>query len=73
MVAIPQQTKSPSDFRGILLERRKTSHGWPKCLCKTPPKVVLCNNNLYTNPIEKHQYEEPEEKDDSICQYAERR
>ena len=32
-------TMHPSEVRGILPERRKTSHGWPKCLRKTPPKA----------------------------------
>ena len=36
MVASPQQNKPPSEVRGILPKRRKTTQGWPKCLQKTP-------------------------------------
>ena len=67
MVASPQQTKHPSEVRGILPERRKTPHGWPKCLRKTPPKKILRNNDLYnTQKIENRHYEEPKEKDNKV-------
>ena len=47
-VASLQQTKqSTNEVRGILPERRKMPHGWAKCLRKTPPKLVLRNNDLY--------------------------
>ena len=53
-----------NELRGILSERRKMSHGWLKCLRKTPPKLVLHNNDHYnTQKIENHHYEEPEERD----------
>ena len=37
MVASPQQTKQPSEVRGILHERRNMPCGWPKCLRKKHP------------------------------------
>ena len=64
MVASPQQTMPPSEVRGIMPERRKMPHGWPKCLEKTL-KLVLHNNDLYKQ-VENHHYEEPEEKDHRV-------
>ena len=46
MVASPQQIKQPTyEVRGILPERRTMPCGWPKCLRKTPPNMVLRNND----------------------------
>ena len=75
MVASPQQSRQQrNEVTGILPEGRKMPHGWPKCLRKTPPKLVLCNNNLYnTQKIESHHYKEPEERKQGIHQYAEKR
>ena len=53
-------------MKGILPERRKMPCGWPKCLRKTPPKLVLHNNDLYNNQMENLHYEEPEEKDNRV-------
>ena len=68
VVASPQQAKQLTTVvRGILPKRRKTPHGWPKCLRRTPPKLVLRNNNLYnTEKIENHYYEELQEKDNRV-------
>ena len=68
MVASPQQTKQPTNaVRGILAKRRKMPHGWPKCLGRTPPKMVLRNNDLYnTEKIENHHYKEPQEMDSRV-------
>ena len=68
MVASLQQSKQPTnEVRGILPERRKLPHGWPKCLKRTPPKLVLRNNNLCnTEKIENHHYEEPQENDNRV-------
>ena len=68
MVVSLQQTKQPTnEVRGILPERRKTPNGWPKCLRKTPLKLVPRNNDLYnTQKIENHHYEEPEDKDSRV-------
>ena len=43
------------------MERRKRPHGWPQCFCKTSPKPILHNSDLYMDPLEKHLYEEPED------------
>ena len=37
-----------------------------KVFAKTPPKLVLDNNDLYNNQMENHHYEEPEEKDNRV-------
>ena len=68
MVAYLQQTRQPTnEVRGILPKRRKMPHGWPKCLRRTPLKMVLRNNDLYnTEKIKNHHYEEPQEKDDRV-------
>ena len=68
MVASLQQTKQPTnEIRGILPDRRKTPCGWPKCLGRTPPKLVLRNNDVSnTEKIENHHYEELQEKDNRV-------
>ena len=66
MVASPQQTKQPSEVRGIWPERRKMPCGWPKCLRKIPPKLVMHNSDLYNNQMENHHYEEHEEIDNRL-------
>ena len=67
-IASPHQTKQPTnEVIGILPKRRKMPCGWPKCLRKTPPKLVMRNNDLYnTEKTESHHYEEPEEKDNRV-------
>ena len=68
MVVSQQQTRQPmNEERGILSERRKMPCGWPKCLGRTPPKMVLRNNDLYnTEKMENHHYEEPQEKGNRV-------
>ena len=45
---------------GILLDKRRTPHGWPTCLKKQPPRVAFRNNNIYMiNDEESNPYEEP--------------
>ena len=63
MVASLQQAKQPmKELRGILPERRKTPHRWPKCLKRTPLKNPLRNNDLYNmRKVDNHHYEEPQE------------
>ena len=62
MVVSPQPNK-PSEVRSIInMKRRKKPHGWPQCIHKTLPGPTLHNSNLYMDPIEKHLYEEPEER-----------
>ena len=47
---------------GILLDKRRTPHGWPTCLKKQPPRVVFRNNDIYMiNGEESDPYEEPQE------------
>ena len=42
-------------------------HGWPKCLGKTPPKMVQRNIDLYnTEKIENHHYKGQQEKNNRI-------
>ena len=68
MVASLQQTRQhTNEVRGILSKRRKMPHGWPKCSRRTPPKIVLRNNDLYnTEKIENHHYKEPQEKGNRV-------
>ena len=68
MVASPQQTRQPTnEVRGILPKRRKMPHGWPKCAGRTPPKMVLRNNDLYNiEKIDNHHYKEPQEKNNRV-------
>ena len=41
--------------------------GWPKCLRRTPPKLILRDNDLYnTEKIENHHYKEPQEKGNRV-------
>ena len=48
---------------GILLDKRRTPHGWSACLKKQPPRVVFRNNDIYmVNGEESDPYEEPQEK-----------
>ena len=47
---------------GILLDKRKTPHGWLTCLTKQPPRVAFRNNVIYmVNGEESDPYEEPQE------------
>ena len=63
MIMSPQPNK-PSEVRGLLtMERRKRPQGRPQCFHKTTPKPSLCNSNLYMDPIEKHFYKEPEDRE----------
>ena len=70
-IAMPtaaETTKQPlKEVRGILPEKKKTPHGWPASLKKTPPKVGFQNNNIYVvhTSDEEHHYEEPKEKEES--------
>ena len=57
--AKPHRTK----IRGILLDKRKVSHGWPACLRRLPPRVAFKNNDIYmVNDEEANSYEELKEK-----------
>ena len=48
---------------GILLDKRRTPHGWPACLKKQPPRVAFRNNDIYiVNGEEIDPYEEPQER-----------
>ena len=48
---------------GILTEKRRTSHGWPACLKRQPPRVAFRNNDIYiVNGEESDPYEEPKER-----------
>ena len=48
---------------GILLDKRRTPHGWPACLKKQPPRVAFRNNDIYmVNGEESDPYEEPQER-----------
>ena len=69
MVVPPQQNIQPTnEVRGILPERRKTPHGWPRCLRRTPPNMVLRNNDLcnINENIENHHYKELQEEDNTV-------
>ena len=47
---------------GILLDKRRTPHGWPACLKKQPPRVAFRNNDIYmVNDEESDPYKEPQE------------
>ena len=35
------------EIQGILPNKRRTSHGWPTCLKKQPPRVVFRNKDIY--------------------------
>ena len=57
--AKPHQT----EIWGILLDKRRTPHGWPTCLKKQPPRVAFKNNGIYMiNDEESHTYEEQKER-----------
>ena len=48
---------------GILPNKRRTSHGWPACLKKQPPRVAFRNNDIYiVNSEESDPNEEPQEQ-----------
>ena len=48
---------------GILLDKRRTPHGWPTCLKKQPLRVAFRNNDIYMiNDEESNPYEEPQER-----------
>ena len=48
---------------GILLDKRRTPHGWAACLKKQPPGVAFTNNDIYMiNDEESDPYEEPQER-----------
>ena len=50
------------EIQGILLDKRRTPHGWPTCLKKQPPRVAFKNNDIYmVNGEESNPYEEPQE------------
>ena len=65
MTAAAEPVKQPlREIRGILLEKKKTPHGWLACLKKTPPKVAFRNNDIYlvrSSDEDDHNYEEPKE------------
>ena len=51
------------EIQGILLDKRRTPHGWPACLKKQPPGVAFRNNDIYMiNDEESGPYEEPRER-----------
>ena len=37
----------PMEIQRILLDKRRTPHGWPACLKKQPPRVAFRNNDIY--------------------------
>ena len=51
------------EIQGILLEKRRTPHGWPTFLKKQPPRVAFRNNDIYmVNGEESDPYKEPQER-----------
>ena len=57
--AKPHRTK----IQGILLDRKRVTHGWPACLRRQPPRVAFKNNDIYmVNDEEGNNYEEPRER-----------
>ena len=52
-----------TEIRGILLDERKVSCGWPACLRRQPPRVAFKNNDIYmVNDKEVNSYEELRER-----------
>ena len=52
-----------TEIWGILLDKRKVSHGWPACLRRQPPRVAFKNNDIYmVNNEEASNYEESRER-----------
>ena len=48
---------------GILLDKRRTPHGWLTCLKKEPPRVAFRNNDIYIgNGEESDPDEKPQEQ-----------
>ena len=51
------------EILGILLDKRRTPHGWPAYLKKQSPRVAFRNNDIYMiNGEESDPYEEPQEQ-----------
>ena len=47
------------EIQGILPGKRRTSHRWPTCLRKQPPRVAFRNNDIYmVNSEESDPYKE---------------
>ena len=59
-----QQDNNPGEVRSILLpDRRKKPQRWSQCFQRTLPKPSLHNDDQYVDPVEKHLYEEPEDRE----------
>ena len=60
--AVPAKLHQMEIWR-ILLDKRRTSGGWPACLKKQPPRVAFRNNDIYMiNGEESDPYKEPQEQ-----------
>ena len=52
-----------TEIWGILPDKKRLPHGWPKCLKKQPPRVAFKNNDIYMiNDEESDTYKEPKER-----------
>ena len=36
-----------TEIQGILLDKRRVTHGWPACLRRQTPRVAFRNNDIY--------------------------
>ena len=62
MMAVPTKPHQ-MEIWGILLDKRRTHHGWPTCLKKQPHRVAFRNNDIYmVNGEESDPYEELQER-----------
>ena len=60
MVASPKHARP--EVRGIIHQIRKKTHVLHKCLRRTPLKIPLRNNDIYTLTMDNHHYEELNDK-----------
>ena len=52
-----------TEIWGILLDKRKVTHGWPACLRRQPPRVAFKNNDIYmVDNEDSNTYKEPKER-----------
>ena len=62
VIAVPAKPNQMEIWE-ILLDKRRTLHGWPTCLKKQPPRVAFRNNDIYmVNGEESDPYKETQER-----------